>query len=46
MKELVNLLHKIYSSDNLIVLQKLDHLRATRDGKGLEFSATFTAPRR
>ncbi len=46
MKELVNLLHKIYSSDNLIVLQKLDHLRATRDGKGLEFSATFTAPKR
>ncbi|HJP36871.1 MAG TPA: type II secretion system protein GspM, partial [Gammaproteobacteria bacterium] len=32
MKELVNFLHLIYASDHLIVLQKLDHLEAARDG--------------
>ena len=45
MKELVNLLHRIYSSDNLIVLQKLNHLRIAHDEKGLDFEATFTAPK-
>lgn len=44
MTELVDFLHKIESSGNLIILQQLTHLREARDGKGLECAATFVAP--
>lgn len=45
MDEFVNLLHRLYSSNNLIVVQRLNHLRPARDGKGLDCQITFIAPR-
>ena len=44
LEQLVKLLHRIYNSNNLVVLYKLDYLRPTSDGKGLECSATFLSP--
>ncbi len=45
MQELVDLFHKIYAGDNLVVLQRVNHLRQARDGKGLECEVQFIAPR-
>ena len=45
MEEVVDLLHKVYSSNNLIVLQRLQYLRPARDGKGLECLLTFMTPK-
>lgn len=44
LEQLVKLLHRIYNSNNLVVLYKLDYLRPTSDNKGLECSATFLSP--
>jgi len=44
LEQLVSLLHQVYSSDNLVVLYKLDYLRPASDNKGLECSATFLSP--
>lgn len=44
-EELVTLLHRIYASDNLIALQRLNHLRNARDGKGLECQMTLISPK-
>lgn len=43
--EFVDLLHRIYASDNLIILQRLDHLRAARNGAGLDCQLTLIAPK-
>ncbi len=45
MEEVVDLLHAVSVSDNLIVVQTLDHLRPARDGKGLECQITFITPK-
>jgi type II secretory pathway component PulM len=45
MQELVDLFYKIYAGDNLVVLQRVNHLRQARDGKGLECEVQFIAPR-
>lgn len=45
MEELVNLLYDIYSKDSLVVLHRLDHLRASLDGKGLQCEVVFITPR-
>lgn len=45
MEEVVDLLHAVSASDNLIVVQTLDHLRPARDGKGLECQITFITPK-
>ncbi len=44
LEQLVNLLHRIYASNNLIVLRKLEYLRAASDGHGLECSLIFLSP--
>ena len=45
MEELTGFLHQIYSSNNLITIQRLDHLRPARDGQGLDCQITFIAPK-
>ncbi|MBI4559412.1 MAG: type II secretion system protein M [Candidatus Hydrogenedentes bacterium] len=45
MNELVDLLHRIYSSNNLIALDSMDHLRPAQDNKGLDCQATFISPK-
>lgn len=45
MRQIINLLHKLHSSGNLIVMQRLGHLRPTRDGKGLECEIVLMAPK-
>lgn len=45
MEETVNFLHKLLDNSSLIVVQKLDYLRAARDGKGLDASMVLMAPR-
>ena len=45
MQELVSLFHSVYSSQNLIVVQRLDYLRPARDGKGLDCLVTFITPK-
>lgn len=44
MSELIDLLHLVYDSNNLIVVQKLDHLRPSRSGTGLDCQITFMTP--
>src|SRR5690606_15569585 len=41
MTQLVNLLHRLYDSGNLIVVQKVDHLRPANDGVGLDLRMTL-----
>jgi hypothetical protein len=45
LSELVSLLHKIYSSNDLVVMYRLEYLRPTSDGKGLECNITFLTPK-
>jgi hypothetical protein len=45
MKEIVDLLHRICSSNNLIVLHSLEYLHPADDGAGLDFSAKFFSPK-
>ena len=44
MAELIDLLHLVYDSNNLIVVQKLDHLRPSRSGIGLDCQITLMSP--
>jgi hypothetical protein len=46
LEELVNLLHTMYDSDNLIMMKKMNYLRPTRDKKGLECSLEMLSPKR
>jgi len=43
--ELVDFLHKIYASGNLVVLHNLDQLVPAADKKGLDCEMVFVAPR-
>ena len=45
MDELLGLLVRIYSGDNLVVLDRLDELRPADDGQGLSCSMVLMAPR-
>lgn len=45
LEELVDFLHRVYSSDNLIVLHNLDQLVPAGDKKGLDCEMVFVAPR-
>lgn len=45
LEELVDFLHKIYASGNLVVLHNLDQLEPAADKKGLDCEMTFVAPR-
>lgn len=45
MEEIVNVLHVMYDSSNLITLQRLNHLRVARDGEGLDCQMTLMAPK-
>jgi type II secretory pathway component PulM len=41
LEELVNLLHRIHSSGNLVAVYKIDHIRPARDERGLDLSLTL-----
>ena len=43
--EIVDLLHKIYDSKNLVVLYRLEYLRPSADNKGLECNVTLLSPK-
>jgi len=43
--QLVTLLHKIYASNNLVVLHKMEYLRPAKNNKGLECSMVFMTPK-
>lgn len=45
MRQIIDLLHKLHSSGNLIAMQRLGHLRPMRDGKGLECEIVLLAPK-
>ncbi len=45
MAELLDLLVRIYSGGNLVVLERLDELRPADDGQGLDCRMLFMAPR-
>lgn len=45
MRQIIDLLHKVDTSGNLIVLQRLGHLRAMQNGKGLECEVVLMAPK-
>jgi hypothetical protein len=45
LKELLDLLHRLYSSGNLIVLYKMDQLRPAPNGQGLDCQLTLTTLR-
>lgn len=45
MDELLNLLLRIYSGENLIILDRMDELRAADDGRGLVCDLVLMAPR-
>ncbi len=46
LQELVDLLHLMYSSNNLVMMKKMAYLRPSRDGKGLECSLEMHSPKR
>ena len=46
MAEIVDFIHELYSSNNLITIQRMSYLRPSRDSKGLECSLVFIAPKR
>jgi len=43
--ELIDLFHKVYASNDLVVMYKLEYLRSAPDGKGLECNVTFLTPK-
>ncbi len=45
MEQIIDLLHKLHSSGNLIAMQRLGHLRPMNDGKGLECEIVLMAPK-
>lgn len=45
LEELVNLLHKIYASNNLVVLYKSEYIRPAKNNKGLECDLIFMTPK-
>lgn len=45
MKQLIDFLHEIHSSGNLIAMQRLVYLRPSLDNKGLDCEIVFMAPK-
>ena len=45
MKELVDLLYTIYASDNLIVMDRLDTLKASSDNRGIDCVIVLLTPK-
>jgi len=45
LEELVDVLHKIYASNNLILLYRLEYLRPANDNKGLDCKIIFLSPK-
>lgn len=45
LEELVDALHKIYASNNLIILYRLEYLRPANDNKGLDCKIIFLSPK-
>jgi len=45
LKELVDLLHKIYASNDLVVMYRLEYVRAAGEDKGLDCSVVFLTPK-
>ena len=43
--ELTDLLYAVYSSNNLVVVNKVDYLRPASSGKGVECSLTLLSPK-
>lgn len=46
MKEVIDLMHGMYASNNLILMQRLSYLRPSKDGKGLECAVVMISPKR
>ncbi len=46
MKELIDFLHTMYDSNNLVTVQRMAFLKPSRDGKGLECSIVMMAPKK
>lgn len=44
-KELIDLFHRIYDSGYVILLHKMEHLKPSPDGKGLDCKVSFAAPK-
>ena len=44
MEELIDFLHRVYASDNVILLSELSHLRPASDARGLDSQMTFFSP--
>jgi Tfp pilus assembly protein PilN len=44
-RELVDLLHRIYNNDYVIILDRLDHLKPSQAGKGLDCRMVLVSPR-
>ena len=44
-QELVDLLHRIYDTGYVVILDKLDHLKPSQDKKGLDCRMQLVAPR-
>ena len=43
--ELVDFLYKVYASNELVVMYRLEYLRASNDNKGLECNVVFLTPK-
>lgn len=43
--ELVDFLHKVYASNNLIAIPRVEYIKLARDEKGLDCRLTFVSPR-
>ena len=46
MKEIIDLMHGLYASNNLILMQRLTYLKPSPDGKGLECAVVMISPKR
>lgn len=45
LKELVDLLYRVYASNDLVVMYRLEYLRAAGEAKGLDCSVVFLTPK-
>jgi hypothetical protein len=44
LQELIDFLHKIYTSKNLVVVYRVESLKPTPDNKGLDYNVVFMSP--
>lgn len=45
LNDLVEFLHRIYASNNLVVIYELKHIKPASDGKGLDCEVTLLSPK-